>query len=144
MGIYCVQCRRKSLSRVGHVGNHPAGELSGKVVWGGKVGRGGGGGGGGGLKRGIQWRRPEQAYQPGINKIPRASGKVVRGATTPSTLSSFSLTTKPWPKSRTPTRSARFSLITVRSHDNFVYPDIKIRELSREKKKFLSLSIILR
>lgn len=96
------------------------------------------------MKRGIQWRRPEQAYQPGINKIPRASGKVVRGATTPSTLSSFSLTTKPWPKSRTPTRSARFSLITVRSHDNFVYPDIKIRELSREKKKFLSLSIILR
>ena len=46
-----------------------------------------------------------------------------------------------WPKSKsrcTPTRSARFSLITVRSRDNFVYPDKDPRTSPR--KKLLSLS----
>lgn len=33
IGIYCVQCTRKSLKRAGRVGNHPGGELSSDVVW---------------------------------------------------------------------------------------------------------------
>lgn len=74
-GIYYVQCIRKSLNRVSDVGNHPAGELSGVMAWGRRVGGGRVVRGRGGLKRGILWRRPEQAYQPGINKIPRATSE---------------------------------------------------------------------
>ena len=60
-GIYCVQCIRKSLNRVSHVGNHPARELSERDGMG---GRGGGGRGGRKVGRGRErwrrWRRVEK------------------------------------------------------------------------------------
>jgi len=52
IGIYCVQCTRKSLKRVGRVGNHSGTELSSGA--GRREGRERGEEEGGGLKRGIQ------------------------------------------------------------------------------------------
>lgn len=73
IGIYCVQCTRKSLKRAGRVGNHPGRELSsGAVRAAARVKR----------EEKKRWRvekrdsveeAKEQAYQPGINKILRAT-----------------------------------------------------------------------
>lgn len=54
IGIYCVQCTRKSLKRAGRVGNHPGRELSSGAMRAAARVAERRGRRGGGLKRGIQ------------------------------------------------------------------------------------------